>query len=115
MIIIDENIDQIIIDRLAKEGFEIVSIRDHNPGISDKQVIEIARSKNAIVITEDRDFGELVFSHNIRDCSILYLRYAKPDYSLIENNIINILKDYQVLTGHFFITITPKKIRIKKI
>jgi len=63
MIIIDENVDQVLIDRLEKDNYEIISIREHQPGISDRKVME--------------DY------------------YDKP--------------------GHFFITITKKKIRIRKI
>ena len=42
MIIIDENVDQVLIDRLDKDNYEIISIREHQPGISDRKVIEIA-------------------------------------------------------------------------
>ena len=115
MIIIDENIDQVLIDRLDKDNYEIISIREHQPGISDRKVIEIAKSKKGLVITEDKDFGELVFSHNIRDCSVIFLRYHKPDYDQIEKNIIKVMEDYYNKPGHFFITITKKKIRIRKI
>jgi predicted nuclease of predicted toxin-antitoxin system len=115
MIIIDENVDQILIDKLDREGYEIISIRDYEPGISDRKVIEIAIAKKGLVLTEDRDFGELVFSHNIKDCSIIFLRYDKPDYIQIEKNILKVLDGYYRQKGHFFITITARKIRIKKI
>ncbi|MCK4407884.1 MAG: DUF5615 family PIN-like protein [Bacteroidales bacterium] len=115
MIIIDENVDQVLINRLKRDNYKIISIREYQPGIDDREVIEIAKSKKGLVITEDKDFGELVFSHNIRDCSVIFLRYNKSDYNQIEKNIINVLKDYYEKPGHFFITITKKKIRIRKI
>ena len=115
MIVFDENVDQALIDRLNAENYKVFSVKAHQPGISDRQVIEIAKSKKGIVITEDKDFGELVFSHNIRDCSVILLRYDKPAYEQIEKNVITVLKDHYDKPEHFFITITKKKIRIRKI
>lgn len=65
MIIIDENVDQVLIDRLDTDNFETFSIRQHQPGISDREIINIAKKKKGLIITEDKDFGELVFSYNI--------------------------------------------------
>lgn len=115
MIIIDENVDQVLIDQIGSENYKLFSIREQQPGISDREVIKIAKSKKGLVITEDKDFGELVFSHNIRDCSVIFLRYDKSDYDQIKKNIIIVLKSYYLNPGHFFITITKKKIRIRKI
>ena len=115
MIIIDENVDQILIDRLASKNYKIISIKDYKRGISDKEVIKLAISKKALIITEDKDFGELVFSHNIKDCSVIFLRYDKMDYGKIEKNILKILENYYENPEHFFITITKSKIRIRKL
>ena len=61
MIIADENVDQWLIDELLKAEFDVISIRNEHPGISDNQVIQLAISQKAVLITEDKDFGELVF------------------------------------------------------
>lgn len=114
MIVVDENVDQVLIDNLSKD-YEVISIRESNPGISDREVIKIAKSERALLLTEDKDFGELVFSHNIRDCSVIFLRYDKSEYEKVEKNILNVLEYYDKNQGHYFITITAKKIRINRI
>jgi len=116
MIIIDENVDQQIVDNIPKDKYEIISIREFSPGISDREIIELAKSKKkGIIVTEDKDFGELVFSHNIKDCSVIFLRYEKEDFRKIANNINKLLEDYYTKSEHYFITITINKIRIRKI
>jgi len=115
MIIIDENVDHILIDWLAGKKYKIISIKEYKRGISDREVIELAKSEKGLIITEDKDFGELVFSHGIKDCSVIFLRYNKMDYDLIEKNILRVLKEYYENPGHYFITITKRKIRIRKI
>jgi predicted nuclease of predicted toxin-antitoxin system len=62
-------------------GHEVYSIREHQQGISDRMVIETVKLKKGFLITEDKDFGELIFSHGIRDCSVIF-------YS-ITNRILN--------------------------
>ena len=115
MIIFDENVDQRIIDQIDKCRYEIISIKNVNPGISDREVIKFAKSKKGLIITEDKDFGELIFSYNIKECSVIFLRYNKIDLNKIEKNISKVLENFYQKPEHFFITITSDKIRIRKI
>jgi predicted nuclease of predicted toxin-antitoxin system len=115
MIIIDENVDQSLVTKLKDYTTNVISIRDEHPGISDQDVIMIAKSNKGLVITEDKDFGELVFSHNLRGCSVMLLRYDKSDLAQMEHNIFKALQYYKNQKGHMFMTITGKKIRIRKI
>lgn len=75
MIIIDENIDQCIVDEISSSEYEYFAIRDESPGIKDRDVIDIAIRENALLLTEDKDFGRLVFAYNIKGCSVLLIRY----------------------------------------
>ena len=115
MIIVDKNIDQEIIRNLIDNDFDILSIKKNSPGISDKDIISIAKSIKGIVLTEDKDFGELVFSHQITDCSVIFLRYKKPDLQDIIKALINTLSIYISKPGLVFITITRSKIRVRSI
>jgi hypothetical protein len=58
--IADENISRLVIERLRTAGFDVVAVRDLAPGISDRDVLKTATAEERIVLTEDRDFGELV-------------------------------------------------------
>jgi len=57
----------------------------------------------------------LVFSHDIRDCSVILLRYGKQDYVDMIKNLLKVLEKYYQRPGHYFITITKNQIRIKKL
>lgn len=58
MIIADENIDFKLIRKLRLLDFEVLSIKEKHKGISDFEIIQIAKETNGILITEDSDFGE---------------------------------------------------------
>ena len=115
MIIIDENVDQWLIDRIDKGIYKIISVKDQYQGISDKKVIQLAKLNKGMVITEDKDFGELVFSNDIKDCTVIFLRYNKNDLDQIAKSILRVLEEYYFKPEHFFITIMRNKIRVRKI
>jgi predicted nuclease of predicted toxin-antitoxin system len=111
VIIIDENVDQWIIDQLVKQEVDVFSIRQHKAGISDREVIKIAASKKGILLTEDKDFDELVFSHNLKNC---LLRYDKSDVQQVIRSIVMILERQLHDPGHNFYTISKGKVRSRK-
>ena len=43
MIIIDENVDQLIVDQILTDKYEIFSIRELRPGISDREIIDLKK------------------------------------------------------------------------
>tara|TARA_R110002124_G_scaffold282524_3_gene457735 strand:+ start:5328 stop:5516 length:189 start_codon:yes stop_codon:yes gene_type:complete len=57
--VVDESVDQICISILRKEEYEVLSIAKEKLGISDDEVFQIAVNNKAILLTEDKDFGEL--------------------------------------------------------
>jgi predicted nuclease of predicted toxin-antitoxin system len=115
MIIFDENIDQLIIDSINKKNYDYLSIRDTYPGITDREIIEINKFKSGIIITEDKDFGELVFAYGIKSFSVFFLRYKKNEIDTIINNIHTLLDKYYHVTDHYFITITKQKVRVNRL
>ncbi|MGF1670845.1 MAG: DUF5615 family PIN-like protein [Balneolaceae bacterium] len=115
MIIFDENIDQQIIEKIRLFDYETYSIREETPGISDRNVIDLVRIKKGLLITEDKDFGKLVFSHKIKDCSVILLRYKKSDSDRIADKIIRVLENYYKEPANYFYTITGERIRSRKI
>lgn len=64
-LVADENIDRQIVERLRFDGHDVWSIAEMDPGISDEEVLEVASRESAVLMTADRDFGELV-SQTIR-------------------------------------------------
>ncbi|MBO9614414.1 MAG: DUF5615 family PIN-like protein [Dyadobacter sp.] len=76
MILADENIDHGLIRAIRNAGFDVHSIYENNRGLSDEDIIDFSRNPPRIILTEDKDFGEWVFAHNISDISVIFLRYA---------------------------------------
>ena len=61
----DEGIDRQIVERLRRDGHEILYVGEMEPSISDEEVLNRANEKSAQLITADKDFGEMVFHQNL--------------------------------------------------
>ncbi|HEX6533712.1 MAG TPA: DUF5615 family PIN-like protein [Gemmatimonadaceae bacterium] len=57
----DENVPLASVDVLAAAGHDVRSVTRDRAGSSDPNVLDWARAEERILLTFDRDFGELVF------------------------------------------------------
>jgi predicted nuclease of predicted toxin-antitoxin system len=65
------NCDFSVVVDLRLAGYDVVSITERMPGADDETVIEFARSERRLLITEDKDFGQLVFAAAKQNSSYL--------------------------------------------
>lgn len=114
MIVADENIHGFIIKTLREAGYDVISVAEIASGINDEQGIEMALKYNYLLLTEDKDFGEWVFAHHVKDLSVVFLRYLFGEYKEIAETVVRVLQS-QIPERPFFATITTKKVRVRKL
>jgi len=114
LIIADENIPRSITESLRLLVVEVIYIYNEFRGIDDFSIINLAKQKtNAIILTEDKDFGEWIFSHHMTGISVIFLRYHFSELSEITNVLIKLISEKQNNLLNKFITVTPTKIRMR--
>jgi predicted nuclease of predicted toxin-antitoxin system len=110
-IVADESVDFRIVTQLRQAGVTVYSVAEQQPSINDKSVLTIACEKKALLITEDKDFGELVFRLGLPHQGILLIR-IEEDHK-ISSATDAILQYYERLLNKFSV-IKNKKLRIKE-
>ncbi len=110
-LVADENIPTEFITSLRTIGFDVLSIRESYRSHQDRDILDIVRRHKAILLTEDKDFGEWVFAHGVKDIDIIFLRYEKSERSTVFKSLTKTLERWTDEPTHCFITITGKKIR----
>lgn len=109
----DESVDFRIITYLRNEGFDVAAIVEMNPGISDEEVLNLANELEAVLLTEDKDFGELTYRLQKPNQGIVLIRLSgvavDKKLQIIDQVIENYIDD---LRGKFTV-ITKDKLRIK--
>lgn len=87
--IADENLGIKVPDYLKNLGFEIVSVTQIARGDPDKKILEMANKQGRILITLDKDFGELVFKEKLIHSGVILLRLKDES---VDNKKIVLLK-----------------------
>ncbi len=113
-IVIDESVDYAIVQTLKHTRFSIISISDETPSIPDKQVLEIAYAHNALLITEDKDFGELVFRLQLKHKGILLIRMIKAKSSEKADAVLKVIEMHFNDMIDNFSVLDNLKLRIRK-
>jgi predicted nuclease of predicted toxin-antitoxin system len=60
-ILANENVPAVVVDALRTAGHDVLWARQIHPGKSDRFLCEIAQQENRLLLTLDKDFGELAF------------------------------------------------------
>ena len=63
--LLNENFPQPAVKLLRELGWDIAAISEDQPSINDETVLERARQENRVLVTFDRDYGELVFKRKL--------------------------------------------------
>ena len=111
----DENIDQRLVSSLRLAGISVYSVAESSPGITDEEVMRLSENLGALILTDDKDFGEIVFRKQ-RSCpGIVLLRLTGVDYSHKADQVIQVIdKCGSKMTGKFAV-ITEERVRIRKL
>jgi predicted nuclease of predicted toxin-antitoxin system len=72
----DESVDQPVVERLRQDSHDVVSVAELAPSITDDEVLREANGRAAILVTADKDFGELVFRQGVVHSGVILLRLA---------------------------------------
>jgi|SRR5208337_3244841 len=72
----DESVDFPVVQRLRSDGHEVLYVAEMDPGVSDEKVLAAANDKNALLLTADKDFGELVYRLRRISAGIILIRLA---------------------------------------
>ena len=75
-LLIDESVDRQIVEELRRDGHNVAYVAEMDPGISDDAVLSVANNMTALLVTADKDFGELVFRRRQINAGVLLIRLA---------------------------------------
>jgi len=86
----NENFPLDSVKLLRKLVYDIISIGEDRPSISDFEVMKIAIDEKRLILTFDRDYGELIFKHNLKpNEGVIYLRLNVTTLKDLEKLLMN--------------------------
>jgi predicted nuclease of predicted toxin-antitoxin system len=70
----DESVDGPIVRALRAAGHAVIYVAEQESGLVDEAVLALSRSEHAVLVTADKDFGELVFARGLPHEGVVLLR-----------------------------------------
>ena len=72
----DESVDRPVVERLRRDGHQVSYIAELGPGMPDDAVLNRANQEAALLLTADKDFGEMVFRQRLHMHGVVLIRLA---------------------------------------
>ena len=112
MFLANENFPRPSILLLRENGFEVKSIQEEFQGIPDDIVMNIAIEMNLIILTFDRDYGELIFKHSKDNPpAVVYFREKGLDPLFAGRLLLGLLSKPDITLSNSFTVIEEKNVR----
>jgi predicted nuclease of predicted toxin-antitoxin system len=109
----NENLPLDMVEALRDVGYEVAWIRADSPGADDVTVLARAVAENRVLITFDKDFGELAFQQKLpATCGIILLRITASSSQEAAKKVTTALTGRDDWSGHFSV-IDDRRIRIR--
>lgn len=72
----DESVEGPVVERLRLDAHEVVYVAELTPSVVDEEVLQQANARGSVLVTADKDFGELVFRQGLVHSGVVLLRLA---------------------------------------
>ncbi len=100
--LIDENIAKKVVDFL-KNKYPVKHITDIQVGLDDYKILTLANLRDSIVITSDKDFGELVFKYNYAHKGVIFLKLEDQTSTNTVKALTELLKHPNIIQRNFIV------------
>jgi len=112
--LLDQSSDARLVPYLRSRGHDTTRIAaDYPGGIPDTEVLAIAAREDRMLITDDRDFGELVFLQRRPHTGVIYLRLG--EYADLATKItrLDFVLDHYAERLDQFLVVTLRSVRVR--
>lgn len=99
---------------LSANGYDVKCVRDIDPAMQDDKILRIAASENRMVVTMDKDFGQLVYRAGLTHSGVLLLRLEDANGAEKAQAVEHILRNYSSRIVNRFCVFQNGKLRIRK-
>lgn len=108
----DENCDFAVVHALRALGYDVLAVSEVKLRSVDSDLIEQSAREQRILITEDKDFGWLVFVSRAESAGVIPIRFpGNARETLVQSMTLALKQHGDVLTGSFTV-LQPGHIRI---
>jgi predicted nuclease of predicted toxin-antitoxin system len=109
----DENIHADIVAWLRSLGQDVLYAAESLAGRADDDLLDLARRERRIIVTDDKDFGELVFHRRLAAYGVMLIRLSTPALEARLRRLREIWPAIESQAEGRFVVLGDRKVRIR--
>ena len=113
--LLDANVEYRLASFLTSLNHDVKTIvRDYPHALPDHAVLALAVQEKRVLLTNDRDFGELIFRQHHLHCGVILFRLKNTNEIAVKFRWLKTILTTHQNSLHEYIVITPRGIRVRK-
>jgi predicted nuclease of predicted toxin-antitoxin system len=109
----DENFPRPAVEALRQAGLDVLWIAESKPGTPDDEVLALSVSTSRVLLTFDKDFGELAYRQRLpAHCGIVLFRLTPQSPDEAASLAVAAIRSQESWVGHFSV-ITRQRVRMR--
>ncbi len=110
----DESCDFAVVRALRAEGCDVVAVSEAMPRSDDRTLINLAHVEKRILLTEDKDFGWLVFVSRAESAGVILIRFPGNSRQSMVQSVVRVIRENKITLPDSFVVVQPGHIRISR-
>lgn len=107
----DESCDFTVVRALRAEGFDVLAVGEYMQRSVDSELIEQAHRETRILLTEDKDFGWLVFASHSVSAGVILIRFPGNTRATLARSVLQLVREYATDLSNAFVVVQPGQVR----
>ena len=107
----DESCDFAVVRALRAHGHDVVAVAEVARGAPDEDVIALALERRRILLTEDKDFGQLVLASGKREIGVILMRFGAGERSTLPSTVLEVVARFGPRLALAFVVVKPGRVR----
>jgi predicted nuclease of predicted toxin-antitoxin system len=112
-LVADECCDAVLVAGLRSDGHDVLYIKETLRGAADDAVLQLAFDQQRILLTEDKDFGDLVMRLRLPSVGVVLVRMDPADTPAKLLRLRALLHDHGDRLTNAFVVVDETKFRIR--
>jgi predicted nuclease of predicted toxin-antitoxin system len=108
----DESCDFAVVRALRVAGHEVRAVAELAPQASDDAVIELAHGAGMVLLTEDKDFGQLVYAELRQSAGVILIRFPALVRGALASSVVDLVNLLEGRLVGAFVVLQPGRVRI---
>jgi len=108
----DESCAAPVIRALREAGHDVIAIAETAKGATDEQVLNLALSETRVLVTEDHDFGELVFARGRPSAGVILVKFPARARAAKAATVVQPVANLGSRFKDAFAVVEPGRVRI---